>query len=183
MDYYLYTAEYRYLLSNNGANTMKTNNGLNNLEKIVNGFGCTNLVPGIQNYLIDTSAKIVSYAPVMAAMEAYNGLTGEQIIKSRISAALIDSFVARIYGKTLDYMRRKFNADPKSRGLKNYLIDTATMIGVYSPVYAGILYVAGANSSQIASALGMGAAIAAITARSFAKYVLGPWRKMCKYKS
>ncbi len=35
---------------------------------------------GIRNYLIDTSAKVGCYAPVMAAMEAYNGLDGDAVL-------------------------------------------------------------------------------------------------------
>ena len=69
---------------------------------------------GVRNYMIDTSAKVGFYAPIMAAMEAYNGLDGEQILKSRATAALIDVGLARVYGKTLDKTRKIF---PKSRKL------------------------------------------------------------------
>lgn len=137
---------------------------------------------GSQNWAIDTSAKVLAYAPLMSAMEYYNGLDGDQIIQSRLSVALVDSFVARIYGKTLDFMRKKLDAKPEEKSMKNYLIDTGTMIGVYTPVYAGILYSAGAEHSQVAGALTMGAAIAAVTARPFAKCVLGPLRKKFGYK-
>ena len=138
------------------------------------------LVYGARNYLIDTSAKVGCYAPIMAAMEAYNGLDGEQILQSRATAALIDVGVARVYGKTLDKTRKLFKAE-KSK-LRSYLVDTATMVGVYSPVYAGILAATGADAKQIGGALLMGAGIAAVTARPFGKYVLNNWRKMWGYK-
>lgn len=134
----------------------------------------------IRNYLIDTSAKVGCYAPIMAAMEAYNGLDVEQILQSRATAALIDFGVARVYGKTLDKTRKVFNAERSK--LRSYLVDTATMVGVYSPVYAGILAAAGADAKQIGGALLMGAGIAAITARPFGKYVLNNWRKFWGYK-
>ena len=82
------------------------------------------LAYGVRNYLIDTSAKVGCYAPVMAAMEAYNGLDGEQILQSRATAALIDVGVARVYGKTLDKTRKWFNAE-KSK-IRSYLVDTGT---------------------------------------------------------
>ncbi len=138
------------------------------------------LACGVRNYLIDTSAKVGCYAPIMAAMEAYNGLDGEQILQSRATAALIDVGVARVYGKTLDKTRKIFNTE-KSK-LRSYLVDTATMIGVYTPVYAGILAAAGADAKQIGGALLMGAGIAAVTGRPFGKYVLNNWRKMWGYK-
>lgn len=134
----------------------------------------------IRNYAIDTTAKVGCYAPVMATMEYYNGLNGEQILQSRVTAALVDAGIARIYGKTLDKTRTLFKAE--KNGWRSYVVDTATMIGVYSPVYAGILAAAGADAKQIGGALLMGAAIAAVTARPFGKYVLNNWRIMWGYK-
>ncbi len=137
---------------------------------------------GVRNYLIDTSAKIGCYAPIMAAMEAYNGLDSEQILQSRATAALIDTGVARVYTKTADYLSKRYNVDLKNGGIKGWALDTAAMVGVYTPVYAGILAAAGADAKQIGSSLTMGAIIAAITSRPFRKYVLMPWRKLCGYK-
>ncbi|MGV8141263.1 MAG: L-alanine exporter AlaE [Candidatus Woesearchaeota archaeon] len=161
---------------------MEINNNSNGLEKIVDSFTRSEFIAGVKNYIIDTSAKVGSYAPIMATMEACNGLEGDQILQSRLTAAAVDSVVARVYGKTLDYVRQKLHAEPEKRSFKNYLIDTATMIGVYTPVYAGILYAAGADSKQILGAITMGAGFAAVTARPYAKYILGPWRKKLGYK-
>ena len=170
-----------------------------------------NIAYGVKNWAIDTSAKVVCYAPVMAAMEGYNGLNSEQIIKSRLSAALTDAVVARVYTKTADYAEDKtrkltpglsrayiklnnclagdklnFNEKKKIysniENIRNYSTDTCSMIGVYTPVYAGILYYAGADLNQMVSSLTAGAIIAAATSRPFRKYALKPWRKVCKYK-
>jgi len=136
----------------------------------------------IRNYIIDTTAKVGCYAPVMGAMEAYNGLDGEQVLKSRAAAALIDVFAARLYTKTADYLSKRFNTDIKERNLKGWALDTLAMVGTYTPVYTGILTVAGANTSQISSSLLMGAGIAAATSHPFRKYALIPWRKFWGYK-
>lgn len=138
---------------------------------------------GIKNYAIDTTAKVGCYAPVMAAMEAYNGLDGEQILQSRATAALVDTGVARVYTKTADYFFKKFNVDIKKGGLKGWALDTVAMVGVYTPVYAGILAATGADAKQIGASLLMGAGIAATTSRPFRKYALMPWRKLWGYKS
>jgi len=150
---------------------------MKNLENIIQ-----NVKEGAQNWAIDTSAKVLAYAPLMGAMEAYNGLDGEQILKSRTAAALIDTGVARVYTKTADYLSKKFDVDIKQGGFKGWLIDTAAMVGVYTPVYAAILKASGADNQQTASALLMGAGIAAVTSRPFRKYALMPWRKLWNYK-
>jgi hypothetical protein len=135
-----------------------------------------------QNWAIDTSAKVLTYAPLMGAMEAYNGLEAEQILKSRAAAAVVDGAVARVYTKTADYLSDKFNVDLKNGGIKGWALDTAAMIGVYTPVYAGILKASGADNQQTVSALLMGAGIAALTSKPFRKYALMPWRNLCGYQ-
>jgi len=137
---------------------------------------------GIRNYVIDTTAKVGCYTPLMAAMEAYNGLNSEQILQSRVTATLVDAGVARVYTKTVDYLSKRFKVDIKDGGLKGLALDTLAMVGVYTPVYAGILAAAGADTKQTCRSLAMGAGIAAITSRPFRKYALMPWRKLWGYK-
>lgn len=96
--------------------------------------------------------------------------------------ALVDGAVARVYTKTADYLSNKFNVDLKKGGIRGWALDTAAMVGVYTPVYAGILKASGADNEQTVSALLMGAGVAALTSRPFRKYGLMPWRKLCKYK-
>ena len=98
---------------------------MKNLENIIQ-----NVKEEAQNWAIDTSAKVLAYAPLMSVMESYNGLDGEQILKSRTAAAIIDTNVARIYTKTADYLSKKFNVDIKKSGFKGWLLDTAAMVGV-----------------------------------------------------
>jgi|SRR3989344_4808337 len=131
---------------------------------------------GIKSYLVDTSAKVGTYAVPMGLMEASRGMTLEQIVQSRISVALADAVLGRIYGKALNYTREKFDTESKT-GLKSYLVDTGTMLAVYDPAYALILKSTGADSEQTASAVGFLSVILAITARPFSKYILDNWRK------
>ncbi len=161
------------------------NQNLNNLEERVSNNESLTwksiLSNGLKNYLVDTSAKVGTYALPMAAMEASQGLELDQIIQSRTSVALIDAVAAIIYGKSLNYARKKLNPEKKG-GIRGYLVDTLTMIGVYAPIYAGILYSTGAENEQVASATGILCGILALTARPFSKYILDPWRKYWKTK-
>ncbi len=130
----------------------------------------------IKAYLVDTSAKVGTYAVPMGLMEASRGLSLEQIIQSRTSVALADAVLGRVYGKALNYTREKFETEGK-KGIKSYLVDTVTMLAVYDPAYALILQSCGASSEQTASAVGYLSILLALTARPFGKYVLDEWRK------
>ncbi len=132
---------------------------------------------GIENYLIDTSARMVVYTPLMSVVEASSGLNTDQIVRQRVTSIVIDFFVGRIYGKTLSFMRKR--VDPKG-WLGSYLIDTLSMIGIYSPVYIGMLAANGANSQQIKMALAKATVIGMLTARPFGKHILNRWRKYWK---
>ncbi len=154
-----------------------------NLEGILNKYSDwkSKISNEVINYFIDTSAKVGAYALPMAVMEASRGLDLNQIIQSRTSVALVDAVVARVYGRTLDYARKKLNPHEKG-GVRGYLVDTLTMMGIYAPVYSGILCSAGANEEQIISATGMLCGILALTARPFGKYILNPWRRYWRGK-
>lgn len=137
---------------------------------------------GVMNWAIDTSAKTGAYAPLMGAMEAYNGLDIEQILQSRASAALVDVGLARIYTKTADYLGKRFDVDIKDGSPKAWGLDALAMIGTHAPVYAGILAATGADAKQIGYASLMGAIIGLSTSKPFRKFVLAPWRKFWGYK-
>ena len=135
----------------------------------------------LRAYLVDTSAKVGTYAVPMGLMEASRGLSLEQIIQSRTSVALADAVLGRIYGRALNYTRKKFNTEGE-KGVKSYIVDTATMTGVYVPAYMAILKCTGANLEQIETASLYLAGILAVTARPFSKYILDNWRKYWKTK-
>ena len=144
--------------------------------KIMKAENIAMLEREVKAYLVDTSAKVGTYAVPMGLMEASRGLSLEQIVQSRVSVALADAVLGRIYGKALNYTREKFDTESKT-GLKSYLVDTGTMLAVYDPAYALILKTTGADSEQMTSAVSFLSVILAITARPFSKYVLDHWRK------
>ena len=127
-------------------------------------------------YLVDTSAKVGTYIIPMGLMEHYQGLSIKQIATSRLSVALADAVLARIYGKSLNLTRNVFETEGED-GIKSYFVDTTTMLGVYVPAYAGILVAVGADGDKIKGACAFLSVILAVTARPFNKYVLDRWRK------
>lgn len=145
----------------------RTNQNTGKLETILNKTRRE-----FKAYLVDTSAKVGAYALPMGLMEASKGMTFEEIVQSRTSVALADAVLARIYGKLLNKTREKFG--------ENYFIDTATMMAVYVPAYAGILrgieYLHD-KEINIPSACVFLSGLLIGTARPFGKYVLNPWRK------
>ena len=135
----------------------------------------------IKAYLVDTSAKVGTYAIPMGLMEASRGLSLEQILQSRTTVALADAVLGRIYGKALNYTRHEFGTEGEN-GIKSYVVDTCTMLAVYDPAYALILDACGADGDQIKSATAILSVILALTARPFSKYILDNWRKYWKTK-
>jgi hypothetical protein len=135
----------------------------------------------IKGYLVDTSAKVGTYALPMGLMEASRGLSLEQIIQSRTSVALADAVLGRIYGKALNYTRKKFKTEGTT-GVRSYLVDTGTMLAVYDPAYTVILASCGADNDQIMTATACLSGILALTARPFSKYILDNWRRYWKSK-
>ncbi|MFA6073438.1 MAG: hypothetical protein WC758_04960 [Candidatus Woesearchaeota archaeon] len=159
-------------------NNYSHNNFLNNIvESIKTYTPSTDIIKReVKAYLVDTSAKVGTYVIPMGVIEASRGLSLEQIIQSRTSVALADAVLGRAYGKLLNYTRKKCNTEEK-KGLKSYLVDTATMLAVYDPAYMLILKSTGADWNQIESATLFLTGILALTARPFSKYILDNWRK------
>jgi len=127
-------------------------------------------------YLVDTSAKVGTYVVPMGLMEAYQGLNFKQIVGSRLSVAAADAVLARVYGRSLNFTRNLFGTEGK-KGIKSYLVDTTTMLGVYVPAYAGILAAVGADKDKIKGACAFLSVMLAVTARPFSKYILDNWRR------
>ena len=164
---------------------MATEDGKNLEEKVENSFSWKSKIGnGIKNYLVDTTAKVGTYAIPMGSMEASKGMDFNEILQSRTTVALADSVLARIYGKSLNYTRKKFNPENK-QGMRGYLVDTSTMLAVYVPAYAGILkgieYFNDKNFDIPSACLFLTGMLLG-TARPFSRYILDPWRKYWKTK-
>ena len=138
----------------------------------------------VKSYLVDTTAKVGTYAIPMGIMEASKGMDLDEILQSRATVALADSILARAYGTSLDYTRKKLNPE-NVQGIRGYFVDTTTMIAVYVPAYAGILKgieYFNDKDLDIPSACLFLTGMLIVTARPFSKYILDPWRTLWKTK-
>ena len=132
----------------------------------------------IRPYLVDTSAALSFYTPLMASSEAFiAGMSPEQVLKSRLYAAVYHSIFMRPYGKFREFWARTLKANPDSSRLKKFLVDTSAMILIQTPVYSGILLLTGTDPKKILVALPAGLAIGASSGRPYG-YFLDRWRKL-----
>lgn len=131
-----------------------------------------------KNYIVDTTAGISFYTPIMAASEYFiGGMSSDEVLKSRLSAAVYHSVMRRPLGKFRQWYADMWHADAKSSFMKKFLIDTSVTVILQIPVYSAILYSSGASMEEITKALPAGIAIGASTGRPFG-YFLDKWRKV-----
>ena len=147
---------------------------MSELEEIVNS---ENKPSTFKNYLVDTSAAIMVYTPLMASVEYFSGMDSDEILKSRLFAAAANTIITRPYTIFREWWAKQWKADAKSSKTKKFLVDTSAMVMVQTPLYSGILYSSGASLEDIAVALPSGLIVGALSGRPFG-YVLDKWRKL-----
>jgi hypothetical protein len=139
------------------------------------------LTSPVRKYLVDTSANMLVYSPMMAVQEHYlAGMDWDEVGKSRLMALGAQLFAGRAYGIFRNYWVKKvWKSNAEESGMKKYMVDTTGMLVFQTPLYAGILGVSGASLDEFGAALLAGTTIAVTTARPFG-YVLDCWRKYWK---
>ncbi len=132
----------------------------------------------VHRYLVDTTAGWLFYTPLMVISEyGIAGMSGEEVLQSRLYAAAVHAVIMRPYGKYREWWATTWKADAHSTPLKKAVVDTTASILFQLPLYSGILYASGASWKEIAVALPAGLAIGTISGRPFG-YALDKWRKM-----
>lgn len=129
------------------------------------------------NYLVDVSAGLMFYNPVMATGEyLVAGMDGSEVMKSRLGASLMQAICMRPIGKLRNASAKLFGITKESPWYQKWASDVASTLVVQLPTYATALYFAGASLEEGATALGMGAAVTATSGRFFGKW-MDTWRK------
>ncbi len=132
----------------------------------------------IKNYIIDTSAALSFWTPIMTSIEYFGaGMDSEEVLKSRLAATTVHMTIARPYGKLRQWVADKMGANTESSQSKKFAIDTLAMISTQAPLYAGILYFSGASLQEVVVALPTGLAVGAVSGRPYG-YCLDKWRKL-----
>lgn len=135
-------------------------------------------VSRIKNYLVDTTAALSFWTPIMASIEYFGaGMDSEEVLKSRLAAAAVHATIARPYGKLRQWIADKLHTNAQSSQSKKFAIDTLAMILTQAPLYSTILYCSGASLKEVAVALPTGLAIGAVSGRPYG-YVLDKWRTL-----
>jgi hypothetical protein len=127
---------------------------------------------GFRKFLADSFASVTFSMGVGSAIEYFiAGLTVEQMLKSRGMATIVNVALGRPYGKFRDYVLRKIGVNEKSGFVKKALADIASFGSFWVPIYAGILYCAGADGKQIGAACITTTALSAFIGRPYGLYL------------
>jgi hypothetical protein len=122
-------------------------------------------------YAVDTLATVSFWTPVAMAQEVFvAGLTVPQSLKVRGISIAVNLAVARPYGIYRDMLFRLLRTDTSSSQNKRYWTDYIAFSSFWTPVYIGMLAVAGSDHHQIAKAVGSGLISNLFTGRPFGAY-------------
>ncbi len=103
----------------------------------------------IKAYLVDTSARILFYVPIIAVWEKYvAGMEDYKVLKSRASAVAANFFLGRYHGKIREFASRITKTDENSSETRKTIVDTGTGLFVGITSYASMLGIAGATLKQ-----------------------------------
>jgi hypothetical protein len=140
------------------------------------------LLNSAKEYLVDTSASVTFYTPIMASMEyLVAGMELPEVLTSRIAAASLHLVTSRPFGKFREWYAGKWNADVNSSSTKKFLVDTSALLLYQILLYSSILACSGASLEEAVVALPTGLMIGASTGRGYGKF-LDRWRKKCGTK-
>ncbi|MBN3573523.1 L-alanine exporter AlaE [Vibrio neptunius] len=113
----------------------------------------------IRNAAADTFAMVVFCFISGMIIEVFiSGMTFEQSLASRTLSIPVNIAIAWPYGMFRDLMLRQ-GERISSSGLTKNIADLLAYVLFQSPVYAGILFVVGASSDQIVTAVASNAVI------------------------
>ena len=124
------------------------------------------------NFVPDTFSSVTFSLVVGSALEIFvYGLSPVQLLKSRAMATPINIVLGGPYGRFRDYVFNKVGVSQESNCLKKAGAAIACFAGFWVPVYSGILYAAGADSKQIATAAVTTALMSVVLAKPYDLYM------------
>ncbi|HLC81103.1 MAG TPA: L-alanine exporter AlaE [Candidatus Nanoarchaeia archaeon] len=134
--------------------------------------------PGFfKNYLVDTTAGLSFYTPIVAANEYFiAGMSSQEVLKTRTFGICVNLVLLRPAAKFRQWWADQWKANAESSAIKKFLIDTSSTIIISAPVYSAILYSSGASLKEAAIALPTGIATGILLARPYGFY-LDHWRR------
>lgn len=130
------------------------------------------------NYLVDVSAGISFYAPIMATGEHFlAGMDGPEVLKSRLGSAVMQLICMRPIGMLRNASAKYFGLIKESPWYQKTASDVASTLAIQLPTYALALHYSGASLEEGTKALALGSVVTTVSGRLFGRYMDG-WRKM-----
>ena len=129
-------------------------------------------VTSLKAYLVDTSARIIFYVPVIGVWEKWVAeMEIVEVLKSRAGAVLINLVAGRIHGKVREWLCLLTRIDGSSSRTRKLVLDTlsGTVVGLIT--YSTVLYFSGASFDEAAVALPFGLLFTGSTGRPFGRFL------------
>ena len=111
----------------------------------------------MRRFLSDSIAMITFSTVVAMVIEVLiSGMTLGQSVHTRLIAVPVNLATGWLYGVFRDWLFQLTNTNPATASwTKKTILDTSAFTVFQMPLYAGILYVSGANLQQILTACGV----------------------------
>lgn len=125
----------------------------------------------LRAYLVDTSARIIFYVPIIAVWEIFmTSMSADTIIRSRAIAVISNFFLGRYHGKVREFFSRITNTGENSPVARKQAVDILTggFVGVTS--YALIIWLAGATVEQAQQSVPFVLVFSSLTGGVFGKF-------------
>jgi hypothetical protein len=135
----------------------------------------------VSNYLVDVSAGLIFYNPIMATGEHFvAGMDSSEVLNSRLGASVAQAICMRPSGMLRNWSAKKFGLTKESPWYQKMASDVASILTLQIPAYSVALYNAGVSLEEGLKALGVAATITTVSGRPFGKwmdYWRGIWGK------
>ncbi|HLD39535.1 MAG TPA: L-alanine exporter AlaE [Candidatus Nanoarchaeia archaeon] len=131
----------------------------------------------LKYFVVDGTSSALFYAPIMAATERLSGMDWEEVGRSRSIGAVAGLLTGYGYSLFRKWSAQKVGVNTESSPSRKRVVDTAVGMMTTLPVYAPMLYFAGASSKEMAIALVTGSALGAAAGGMYG-YVADRWRTL-----
>lgn len=134
----------------------------------------------MRKFIADTIAMIVFSWVVGMGIEIFiSGLTLEQSIKSRSTAAAINLFSGGVYGRFRDWVFVTTRTHEESGWARKMCVSTLSFVIFQMPIYTSILVYVGATMGQIISSVSAATVTSTVIGRPYDCFLMYV-RRLCK---
>jgi len=111
--------------------------------------------------LVDTAAAVSFSIATGTCFDAYAGLSLPKWAKARTIMGTASAVIGRPYGKFRNQVNKLFGVAKESGFIRRSLADSVASVVVWAPIYAGTLYLAGADHEKLVKTCALQTALSA----------------------